>query len=83
MSSCSGEWNKKECTEEMLFILGCQNGAQVEHYLRQSMQGHRMSLELGFCTALNKGILVSPDDASTPKNFTLFLTPPVGDSDED
>ena len=73
----------EECTEEMLSILGCQNGAQVEQYLRQSMQGHNMSLEPGFCTALNKGILVSPDDASTPKNFTPFLTPPVGDDDEE
>ena len=67
----------------MLSILGCQNGAQVDQYLRQSMQGHNMSLEPGFCTALNKGILVSPDDASTPKNFTSFLTPPVGDDEED
>ena len=72
-----------EPTEEMLSILGCQNGAQVDQYLRQSMQGHNMSLEPGFCTALNKGILASPDDAATPKNFTPFLTPPVGDDDDD
>ena len=42
-----------------------------------------MSLENGICTTPNKGILVSPDDTSTPKNFTPFLTPPVGDDDED
>ena len=42
-----------------------------------------MSLEPGFCTALNKGILASPDDASTLKNFTPFLTPPVENDGED
>ena len=73
----------EECTEEILSILSFQNGAQVEQYLCQSMQEHNMSLEPRFFTALNKGILVSPDDASTPKNFTPFLTPPVGDDDED
>ena len=57
----------EETTKEMLSILGCQNGAQVEQYLRQSMQGHNMSLEPGFCTALNKGILASPNDALTPR----------------
>ena len=41
-----------------------------------------MSLESGFHTTLNKGILVSPDDASTPKHFTPFITPPVSDDDE-
>jgi len=71
-----------EPTEEMLSILGCQNGAQVEQFLRQSMQGHNMCLEPGFCTALNKGMFVCPDDVDTPKNFTAFLTPPVND-DED
>ena len=71
-----------EPTEEMLSILGCQNGAQVDQYLRQSMQGFNMSLEPGFCTALNKGMLVCPDDTSTPMNFTSFLTPPVN-NDED
>ena len=42
-----------------------------------------MSLEPGFCTALNKGILVFPDDASTSKKFTVFLPPPVNDDDEE
>ena len=55
----------------------------MEKYLRQSMQGHNISLEPGFCEALNKEILASPEDASIPKNFTPFLTPPVGDDDED
>ena len=32
---------------------------------------------------MNKGILVFPDDASTPKKFTVFLTPPVNDDDEE
>ena len=73
----------KEPTEEMLSTLGCQNGAQVDQYLRQSIQGHNISLEPGFCTALNKGIMLSPDDGSTPKDFTPFLTPPVGDDEED
>ena len=69
-----------ECTEEMLSVLGSQNGAQVEQYLRQTMPGHNMKFATGFCTALNKGILTCPDDASTPKNFTPFLTPPVDDN---
>ena len=55
----------------------------MDQYLRQSIKGHNMSLEPGFCTALNKGILVSPDDASTPKNFNPVLTLPVSDDDED
>ena len=41
-----------------------------------------MTLETGLCTTLNKGILIGPDDANTPKNLTPFLTPPVKD-DED
>jgi len=40
-----------------------------------------MSLEPNFCTALNKGMLVCPDDVSTPKDFTPFLTPPVNGDD--
>ena len=72
-----------EPTEEMLSILGCQNGAQVDQYLRQSMRGYNMSLEPGFCTALNKGMLASPDDTSTPTNFTSFLTPPVNDDEDE
>ena len=69
----------KECTEEILLVHGSQNGAQVEQYLRQTMPGHNMQFATGFCTALNKGILTCPGDASTPKNFTPFLTPPVDD----
>ena len=68
-----------EPTEEMLSILGCQNGAQVDQYLRQSMSGHNMQIEPGLCSAINKGIIVHPDDASTPKKFTAFLTPPIND----
>ena len=47
------------------------------------MYSHNMILEPGFCTALNKCILVCPDDASIPKHFTVFLTPPVNDDDEE
>ena len=50
--------------------------------MRQSMQGHNMSLEPGFCTALNKGMLVCPDDTTTPKKFRAFLTSPVNDNKE-
>ena len=49
-------------TEEMLSILGFQNGVQVEQYLRQSIQEDNTSLEPGFYTALDKGMLLSPDD---------------------
>ena len=69
-------------TEEMLSILGCQNGAQVDQYLKQSMVGHNISPEPGLCSAINKGILVHADDGSAPKNFTAFLVPPVSDDDD-
>ena len=69
-------------TEEMLSILGCQNGAQVDQYLRQSMAGHNINPEPGLCSALNKGILVHAEDGTTPRNFTPFLVPPVSDTDE-
>ena len=41
-----------------------------------------MKFSTGFCRAINKVILVCPDDISTPKNFTPFLTPPVYDNAE-
>ena len=63
-------------------ILGCQNGAQVEQFLRQSMEEHNMNLEPGLCTAINKGIFVCPE-AGTPRNFTPFFIPPVGDDEEE
>ena len=72
-----------ETTEEMAAILGCQNGAQVDQFLHQSMSTYNMRLEPGFCTAINKGILVCPDDTQTPKNLTPFLTPPANDDDDD
>ena len=71
-----------DATDEILCILGYQNGAQVDQYRWETMQGHNMTLEPGMCISLNKGILVSPDDVNTPKNLTPFLTPPVKD-DED
>ena len=72
----------EEPTEEILSIIGCQSGAQVEKILRQSMQGHHKSLEPGFCMALNKGMLVCSDNVTTPKNFNEFLTPPVNNEDD-
>ena len=72
----------EEATSEMMSILGCQNGAQVEQFLRQSMEEHNMNLEPGLCTAINKGIFVCPE-AGTPRNFTPFFTPPVGDEEEE
>ena len=72
----------QEPTEEMLSILGCQNGAQVDQFLKQLIQGYNMSLEPSFCTALNKGMIVCPDDVDTCTNFTAFFTPPVNDDDE-
>ena len=71
-----------EPTEEMLSTLGCQNGAQVDQYLRQSMAGHNLHLEPGLCSAINKGIFAHPDDMSTPRNFAAFLTPPINDDDD-
>ena len=46
------------------------------------MTGFNVSFEPGFCTALNKGMLVCPDDTMTPRNFTTFLTPPMKDIEE-
>jgi len=73
----------KEPTEEMYSILGCQNRAQVDQYLKQSMTVFNVSFEPGFCTALNKDMLVCPDDTATPRNVAAFLTPPMKDIDED
>ena len=70
----SGEVSDKP-TEEMLSILGCSNGAQVEQFLRQSTRKNNVAFERGICTALNKGILACGDQM--PKNFTPFLVPPV------
>ena len=61
-----------ETTEEMMAILNCQNGAQAEQLLRQSMNDHNMSLEPGLYTALNKDIFVCSNDAGTPRNLTPF-----------
>ena len=71
-----------EPTEEMLAILGCQNGAQVEQYLKQVMTGHNLHLEPGFCSAINKGIFVHADDTTAPKHFSCFLTPPISDDEQ-
>ena len=46
------------------------------------MPGYNTSLEPGFCTPPNKGMLVCLDDVSTPNNFIPFLTPPVNDDDD-
>ena len=43
------------------------------------MSDHNIQTEPGLCLAINKGITVHPDDVSTPRNFTAFLTPPVND----
>ena len=67
--------------EEMLAILGCQNGAQVDQYLKQVMIGHNVSFEPGLCSALNKGLIVHADDGTLPKNFSCFLTPPMKDDE--
>ena len=45
------------------------------------MIGHNIQLEPGFCSAINKGIFVHADDATTPKHFTSFLTPPISEED--
>ena len=69
-------------TEEMLSILGCQNGVRVDQYLKQVMVGHNIQLEPGLCSSINKGIFVHADDTTAPKHFTSFLTPPINDDDE-
>ena len=43
--------------------------------MRQSISGHNTLFVSGFYTALNKDILLCPDDAPPPLNFTPFLTP--------
>ena len=66
-------------TEDMLAILGCQNGAQVDQYLKQVLVGHNVCIEPGLCSAINKGIFVHADDGSMPRHFSCFLTPPMKD----
>lgn len=44
--------------------------------------GHSLHLEPGFCSAINKGIFVHADDATAPKHFTSFLTPPISEEDD-
>ena len=63
-------------TEEMLAVLGCQNGAQVDQYLKQLMAGYNICPEPGLCSALNKGIIVHVDDGTAPKNFSPFFCSP-------
>jgi hypothetical protein len=70
-------------TEDMFSILGCQNGAQVNQYLKQAMPGHNVRFEPGFCTALNKGMFICPDGTGPPSNFTPFLMPPMADDDDE
>ena len=70
-------------TEDMYSILGCQNGAQVNQYLKQAMPGHNVSFEPGLCTALNKGMFICPDGVGSPSNFTPFLMPPTTDDEDD
>ena len=63
----------EEATEEMMSILGCQNGAQVDQFLRQSMADHNMRLEPGRCTAINKGIFCAPMIQVCLKTLHHFL----------
>ena len=68
-----------EPTDELLSILGCANGAQVDQYIKQLLTDFSVHVELGFCSVINKGIFVHADDGTIPKHFTSFLTPPVSD----
>ena len=63
----------EKATEEVMSILGCQHGPQMEQLLRQVMNEHNMCLEPGLCTALNKGIFTCLNDAGTSKKITLSL----------
>ena len=47
------------------------------------MATHNMRLELSFCTALNKGVLVCPDNSTTSRNLTPVLTSPTKDEDDE
>lgn len=51
----------------------------MEQFFKQIMVGHNVSFEPGLCSTINKGIFVHADDSSLPKNFSLFMTPPVND----
>ena len=67
----------------MYSILGCQNGAQANQYLKQTMSGNKVSFEPGLCTALNKGMFICPDGVDPPSNVTPFLMPPMADDDDE
>ena len=55
----------EDVTGEILSVLGCQNVAHVNQYLRQAMLGHNMPFATEFCTAINKWIFTCPDDATS------------------
>ena len=46
----------KDVTEEMLSILGCSNGAQVDQYLKQVMVGHNVKLDYSYKYVLYVGL---------------------------
>ena len=69
-------------TDELLSILGCSNGAQVEQYVKQLLTDFNVHVEPGLCSAINKGIFVHADDGTMPRHFTGFLTPPISDEED-
>ena len=73
-----------EPTEEMLSILGFQNGAQVEQYLRQVMVRYSIHLEPGLYLVLNKGITVhsyfSPHLSLTEQENSKYWPAEIGSS---
>ena len=64
-----------ELSDHLMTILGCLNGAQVKQYVDTILSENNMSISTGLCSALNKGIILSGDNESHPKNLTPFLTP--------
>ena len=55
--------------EEMLSIVGCQDGAQLDQYLKKIVAGNNIDIESGLCSTMNKSIFVHAGNSTRPKNL--------------
>ena len=72
-----------EPTDEILTILTSINGADACQYLQGCMSSYNLAIVIGLCTAVQKGILINPDDSGVPTNLSPFLTPPLSDDEDE
>ena len=70
----------------MLTVIRCSTGARVQQLLNHTLSvTHNciISLNMGMCTALKNGLLLSQPSPNKVSNFTPHFTPPLLDSLED